>query len=539
MLNPEIQSKVHQLWDKFLAGGFSNPLSAIEQISYLLYMKWLDEQDEENRAKAKSGKTSYTSTFKGKFVIANRGSKSAKVNTTVDAATLRWSAFRLLSPKEMLEVVANQAFPFIKQLSRARYPLAIHLKDAVFLISRPSLLDEAVKIIDDIYKEIERQGTTGIQQIDSPGEVYEYLMTEIPLGIKAGQFRTPRHIVRMMVELVDPNSNDRICDPACGSGGFLVEAYRYILSKSATKKDLLPEDRDGFRNVNGNKIKKPAQWEKLSKDPFTGFDSEITMARTCLINLALHGVTRPQVEVMNTVSNMFDRLHGSDDYSIIFCNPPFGGNSSKDSPGKLRIEVQFINRILQLLKTGGQACIITTDSTLSDTSDENKTIRSLLLQTCELKAVISLPAGVFKPYANIQTAILIFTKVTNEARLRKPEVGRWYTQNVWFYDMNVDGDGYSMDDNRRPLSSRPLPGIISDYKKYVTGVKESEDRTHKHFFVPIQDIVDNDLNLSLARYKRMHYKEIDYEPPKEILAKLLKLEEEIMQDLKSLNELIK
>jgi type I restriction enzyme M protein len=541
MLTPEIKTKINQLWDKFWSGGIANPLTAIEQISYLLFMKRLDEIDTEKKKKAEFAGEKYTSMFSGNFVPGNR---NAKANIMVKAKDVRWSSFKHLSPTAMLDLVTAKAFPFIKELNPEEFPFSKYMKDAVCMIPKPSLLDEAVKIIDGIYDEIEKQRTGGQLFHDTLGDVYEFLLNEISVSGKNGQFRTPRHIIRMMAEMVDPDITDKICDPTCGTGGFLVGAYQYILSKYSSEKNLLPEDENGFRNGIGDKIKDKRLWEKLRTKTFYGFDFDTSMVRFGLMNLMLHDISHPNIEYMDTLGKRYDAYETPGQYSVILANPPFKGSIDSDDKGMLRIEsnkteLLFIDRIMRMLQTGGRAGVIIPDGVLFGGSNSHKQLRKLLLQTCELKAVISMPGGVFKPYAGVSTGILLFTKVEEENKKAKEDGKGWHTQQVWFYDMGIDGDGYSLDDNRRPLNTKPLPGIVGDYKEYTGSKKKSADKKHKHFYVPIADIIANELDLSLNRYKEIHYDEATYEPPKEILAKLIAMEKEILKDMNSLNELIK
>jgi type I restriction enzyme M protein len=539
MLNSEIKSKINLLWDRFWSGGIANPIIAIEQISYLLFMKRLDEMDMENQKKAKIAGQSFTSIFSGKFVPSG---KSASKTMMVKASTMRWSFFKQLPPGQMLELVTNQAFPFIKALNTEKHPFAKSMKDAVFMIPKPSLLEEAVKIIDSIYDEIEKQRIGGQTFHDTLGDVYEYLLNEISISGKNGQFRTPRHIIRMMAEIMDPDITDKICDPTCGSGGFLVGAYHYILSKYSTQKNLMPEDENGFRNGIGDKIKDKRLWEKLRTKTFYGFDFDITMVRFGLMNLMLHDITQPHIEYMDTLSKRYDSFEKPGQYTVMLANPPFKGSIDKSDAGAIRIEstkteLLFIDRIMRMLAAGGRAGVIIPDGVLFGSSKAHKDVRKLLLQTCELKAVISMPSGVFKPYAGVSTAILIFNKVVDENKKAKEDGKGWHTQRVWFY--NMENDGYSLDDSRKPLGDKPLPGIVSEYREFIGSRKKSDDKKQKHFYVPIADIIANGCDLSLNRYKEIHYEEATYDPPKEILAKLIAMEKEILKDMNSLNELIK
>lgn len=539
MLTPEIKSKINQLWDRFWSGGIANPLTAIEQISYLLFMKRLDEMDTDKKKKAAFAGEKYESLFSGVYK-SKRISK--RLDVTVKKESFRWSHFKEMEPANMLSHVSENVFPFVKMLNEEQYPFSKSMKDAVFMIPKPSLLDEAIKIIDSIYDDIEKQRQGGQLFHDTLGDVYEYLLNEISISGKNGQFRTPRHIIRMMAEIIDPDITDKICDPTCGSGGFLVGAYQYILAKYSTDKNLLPEDENGFRNGIGDKIKEKRLWEKLRTKTFYGFDFDTTMVRFGLMNLMLHDITQPHIEYMDTLSKRYDEYEAPGQYTVMLANPPFKGSIDSGDKGAVRIdsnktELLFIDRIMRMLQTGGRAGVIIPDGVLFGSSNAHKEVRKLLLQTCELKAVISMPSGVFKPYAGVSTAILIFTKVTEENKKAKEDGKGWHTQQVWFY--NMESDGYSLDDNRRPLGDKPLPRIVKDYREYVGSKKKSDDKKHKHFYVPISDIIATGCDLSLNRYKEIHYEEAQYDPPKEILAKLIAMENEILKDMNSLNELIK
>jgi type I restriction enzyme M protein len=540
MLTPEIKSKINQLWDKFWSGGIANPLTAIEQISYLLFIKRLDEMDTEKKKKAAFSGEKYSSLFKGRTDI-----KTKSGTIEIKHEKFRWSYIAGMTDLvQKLDHVATYVFPFIKELNGEEYPFTKYMKDAVFMIPKPSLLDEAIKIIDGIYGEIEKQRKSGQLFHDTLGDVYEFLLNEISISGKNGQFRTPRHIIRMMAEIVDPDITDKICDPTCGSGGFLVGAYQYILSKHSTEKNRMPEDENGFRNGIGDKIKDKRLWDKLRTKTFFGFDFDTSMVRFGLMNLMLHDISHPNIEYMDTLGKRYDEYETPGQYTVILANPPFKGNIDKGDAGKLRIdstktELLFIDRIMRMLQNGGRAGVIIPDGVLFGSSNTHKELRQLLLQTCELKAVISMPSGVFKPYAGVSTAILIFTKVEEENKKAKPDGKGWHTQQVWFYDMSINGDGYSLDDNRRPLNTKPLPGIVSDYREYAGSKKKSDDKKHKHFFVPIADIIANNFSLAINSYQIPDYQEVTYDPPKELLAKLIAMENEILKDMNSLNELIK
>jgi type I restriction enzyme M protein len=560
MLTPEIKSKINQLWDRFWSGGIANPLTAIEQISYLLFMKRLEEMDNKKVSAINNSKQKGFSLYQGNIpnkITLKKINKSEYTPEqvkeykkylnvkTLPKESLKWSQFSLIKDKELkLEHVAKNVFPFIQQLNGTDYPFSKYMKDAVFMLPKPSLLDEAIKIIDSIDEERKKDNKAGQIFHDTLGDVYEYLLNEIAISGKNGQFRTPRHIIRMMVEIINPDLIDKICDPTCGSASFLLGSYQHILAKYTSPSKLLPEDENGFVNGAGDKIKDKKEWTKLHTNTFYGFDFDPTMVRIGLMNLMLHDITHPHIEQMDTLSKGYDKYEKSGQYSVILANPPFKGSIDSDDKGVMRIEsnkteLLFLDRIMRMLNKKGRAGVIIPDGVLFGSSNAHKIVRKLLLQTCELRAVISMPSGVFKPYAGVSTGILIFTKLVDENKKADDNGKDWHTQKVWFYDMSIGGDGYSLDDNRKPLNTKPLPAIVSDYKEYANSKKKSDDKKNKHFFVSIADIIANDFDLSLNRYKEIHYDEATFEPPKEILEKLIKLENEILKDMNSLKELIK
>jgi type I restriction enzyme M protein len=392
------------------------------------------------------------------------------------------------------------------------------MKDAVFMIPKPSLLQEAVAIIDDLK--------ISAQNRDTQGDIYEYLLSQLSTAGKNGQFRTPRHIIRMMIELVDPDINDRICDPACGTAGFLVNSYEHILKKY-TSKDKIEEDPEGgYHNLLGDKITDPKHWDKLWTDTFYGYDFDTTMVRISLMNMVLHGIKAPRVEQKDTLSKGFKE---SERYTIVLANPPFKGSIDKsDINDALTIqttktELLFVERMMHLLQIGGKCGVIVPDGVLFGSSNAHKRLRQILLEKCQLEGIISMPSGVFKPYAGVSTAVLIFTKGGS-------------TEKVWFYDM--DADGYSLDDKRTPIDRKgDIPDIIERFRKRKE--ENPANRKGKCFFVPIKEIKENGYDLSISRYKEIEYEEVQYEKPEIIIHKIETLENEIQKGLNDLKGLLK
>lgn len=516
--NSALKSKIDQLWNKFWSGGISNPLTAIEQITYLLFMKRLDDLDLKNRADAEFTGEKYTSKFDGKFTLPGSAEK-------VDKKTLRWSHFKRLPAEEMLSHVQMKVFPFLKELNGDESPFARHMKNAVFIIPKPSLLVEAIATIEEIFTEIEKDVQGGGQTFqDIQGDVYEMLLSEIATAGKNGQFRTPRHIIKLITELVNPQLGNKIADPACGTGGFLLGAYQYIVTQLDKKKEKLVPDEDGFfRNSVSSLLTKKIS--SILNDSLYGYDVDTTMVRLGLMNLMMHGVDTPHIDYKDTLSKSFNEASG---YNIIMANPPFTGSIDKGDInesfrlGTTKTELLYVEGIYNMLKMGGTAGVIVPQGVLFGSGKAFVEARKLLVENCELKAVIAMPSGVFKPYAGVSTAILIFTKSSE-------------TENVWFYDMQADG--YSLDDKRTKLDGYgDLQDIVAKYKK--RDPKKDTDRKEKCFFVPKADIVAENYDLSMSKYKEDVFEEVTYEKPAVILKKLKIMEKEIDQELNELEGMI-
>lgn len=499
-LAPELKSKIDSLWDKFWSGGMSNPLQSIEQMSYLIFMKRLEDMDalEANRARARG--TPYASVFDGHD-------------------DCRWSTWKHYPAEQMLPHVRDKVFPFIKGLHNGEKSLfAQQMKDAIFIIPKPSLLQEAVQVIDDMHIANQNQ--------DTQGDIYEYLLSQLSTAGKNGQFRTPRHIIRMMVSLVNPDINDRICDPACGTAGFLVASYEHILHRY-TSQDLMTQDEEGeFHNLIGDHITAREHWEKLWTDTFYGYDFDSTMARISLMNLILHGIKAPHIEQRDTLSKNYNE---EDRYSVVLANPPFKGSIDKSdindslTLGTTKTELLFVERMYRLLTIGGRCAVIVPDGVLFGSSNAHKKLRQLLLDNCQIEGVISMPSGVFKPYAGVSTAVVVFTKGGK-------------TDKVWFYDMTADG--YSLDDKRTFIDGKgDIPDIVERFSKRKE--ENPQDRKGKCFYVPVKEIRDNNFDLSISRYKEIEYVEVQYEKPEVILDQIEALELQISENIKELRELLK
>ena len=532
--NPELKSKIAQLWNKFWSGGISNPLTAIEQITYLLFMKRLDELDLKRQSDAEFTGEKYTSKFDGKWIPprfrANlRDEDSAEERKKkledeqryeIEKRSLRWSEFKYFSPADrMLEHVRDNVFPFLRDMNGAESNFTHHMKNGVFIISKPALLVEAVKTIDEIFEIMEKDSNEGGQVFqDIQGDVYEMLLSEIATAGKNGQFRTPRHIIKLMADLVQPQLGHRIADPACGSGGFLLGAYQYIITELAEKvgaKDL-PVDEDGFvRTSLAAAFDEKRQ--TILQNSLWGYDIDSTMVRLGLMNLMMHGIDEPKIDYKDTLSKSFIQ---EAEYDIVMANPPFTGSIDKGDINErltlatTKTELLFVENIYRLLKKGGTAGVIVPQGVLFGSGGAFKTLRQLLVERCDLKAVVTLPSGVFKPYAGVSTAILIFTKVWGP----KEKVIQPATEHVWFYEMSADG--YSLDDKRSKQEGYgDLQDIVAKY--HARNAAADVDRTAKCFMVPRNEIEAENYDLSFSRYKQDVFEEVKYDKPSEILDRLI------------------
>ncbi len=518
--NPELKNKIDQLWNKFWSGGISNPLTAIEQITYLLFMKRLDELDQKRQADAEWTGEKYTSKFAGTWVPPEERNWPVAEQRPIDKRTLRWSEFKRMQAEELRCAV----FPFLKDLNGAESNFTHHMKNAVFIIPKPALLVEAVKTIDEIFEVMEKDSRENGQAFqDIQGDVYEMLLAEIATAGKNGQFRTPRHIIKLMAELVQPQLGHRIADPACGTGGFLLGAYQYIITQlaiNAGTKNLEP-DEDGFvRTSVAATLTEKAQ--TILQESLYGYDIDATMVRLGLMNLMMHGIDEPHIDYQDTLSKSYNE---EAEYDIVLANPPFTGSIDKGDINEnlqlstTKTELLFVENIYRLLKKGGTTCVIVPQGVLFGSGGAFRTLRQLLVERCDLKAVITLPSGVFKPYAGVSTAILLFTKVWGA----KDKVAKPATEHVWFYEMAADG--YSLDDKRtKQEGCGDLQDIIAKY--HARDAATDTDRTAKCFMVPRSEIADekNNYDLSLSRYKEDVFEEVHYDAPGVILDRLIQAE---------------
>ena len=498
MITGELKNKIDSLWDVFAAGGIVNPLTVIEQITYLMFIHDLDKMDETKAKEATMLGLPYVSAFPDELRIGER---------RVNGKQLKWSVFRDLSATRMYQIMSEDVFPFIKGLDKdKKSAYARYMDDAIFMIPTPLMLSKVIDALDKIYELMDKE-----QSVDVRGDTYEYLLSKIAQSGRNGQFRTPRHIIRMMVELMQPAPDEVICDPACGTSGFLVTAAEYL---KESHKEAIFYDR--------------AKKEHYMNGMFTGYDMDRTMLRIGAMNMMLHGIDSPFIEYRDSLS---DQNQDKNKYSLILANPPFKGSLDYDtvSPDLLKAcktkktELLFIALFLRMLRVGGRCACIVPDGVLFGSSKAHKDIRKALIEDNRLEAVISMPSGVFKPYAGVSTGILIFTKT-----------GHGGTDKVWFYDMRADG--FSLDDKRTPIADNDIPDVIERFKNRDR--EETRSRTEQSFFVPKDEIVGNDYDLSINKYKKVEYTPVEYPPTSEIIAELKELEQEIAKGLEELEGML-
>ena len=475
MLNSEIKSKIDRLWDSFWSGGISNPLTVVEQISYLLFIKKLDDIEIAKEKKAKRIRRPYTTVFE-KYIQDMEQSEVTRLKLNTD--NLRWSEFVHYDSENMFKNMQDKVFPFLKSYSDDESIFSDQMKDAVFLIQKPSLLYEAVQLISSI----------NLDDNDTNGDLYEYLLSKLATAGVNGQFRTPRHIINMIVELMDPTIEDVITDPSCGTAGFLVSASEYILRKY-TDKDSVFIDEDGILHDKiGDKIDSDG-WDHYKNKMFNATEFDPSMFRIAAMNLMLHGIENPQITQVDALSSQYDE---EDKYSLVLANPPFKGSIDEGDINKSlrsvvktkKTELLFLALIDRILDMGGRGAVIVPEGVLVGASNVQVELRKKLIENCELRAVISMPSKVFKPYAKVSTGILIFTK-------------GGYTDKVWMY--KLENDGFS--DNSVRVET-PNENDIPDILRLWDDIKNKnyKEVPGKHRFVDKQEIIENDYQLMPRLY---------------------------------------
>lgn len=488
MVTGELKNKVDKLWEMFWTGGLTNPLDIIEQITYLMFLRDLDQMDNIRQKESAMLGIPYTSLFQGK-------------------EHLKWSVLRDKPAETQYHTMQGEVFPFIKLLNGESGTYARYMADAIFKVPTPQLLEKIVTSLDDMYVDIDK--LRGDQ--DARGDLYEYMLSKLSTAGTNGQFRTPRHIIRMMVEMLDLQPSDTICDPACGTSGFLVSAGEYLREKY-------------FNDIFYN------QEAKVHYDSvmFTGYDMDRTMLRIGAMNMMTHGIKNPHITYKDSLS---DQNTDMGKYTKILTNPPFKGSLDYDivSTDLLKVtktkktELLFLALFLRMLKTGGRCASIVPDGVLFGSSRAHRDIRREIVENHRLEAVISMPSGVFKPYAGVSTAVIVFTKT-----------GAGGTDRVWFYDMQ--NDGFSLDDKRTPVEGSDIPDIVSRF--HALEEEENRARTEQSFFVSRDEIVANGYDLSINKYKQIIYKPVEYPHPLEIMAEIKALETNITAELAELEDML-
>lgn len=508
MITGEIKNKIDSIWKDIWAGGITNPLTVIEQLTYLIFIHSLDDKElDYERFEAVSGVP------------------QPKIFPQSEAGqSMRWSRFKDLDPRSTYDIIRDRVFPAIKVMKNGRLPdfddqgqvieipgtddgegsaFSRYMKDAVFSIPTPLVLQQVIAGLDDLYE-------NDIRDRDMQGDIYEYMLSKLSTAGQNGQFRTPKHIRDMMVQLISPTPDDAICDPACGTAGFLISSAEYI--RGRYEDDMTSE-----------------QWDHYNSGLLTGFDTDETMLRISTMNLMLHSIENPDIRYMDSVSKDNEI---SERYTVCLANPPFTGTVNKENisdsltamVSTKKTELLFVALFLRLLKKGGRCACIVPDGVLFGSQKAHKTLRRELVENNKLVAVISMPSGVFKPYAGVSTAVLVFIKT-----------GAGGTDDVWFYDM--ESDGFSLDDKRTPLESSDIPDIIARFKELDK--ERARDRTEKSFMVPKQDIADNDYDLSINKYRKVVYEQEQYRPSKEILDEMIQLNDGLAVDLRKLRDMIR
>ena len=484
MITGELKSKVDRIWDTMWSGGISNPLSVIEQLTYLLFIKRLDELHTlRERKAARTDRPIHDPVF------------------TARQAALRWSRFKELAPEQMFETVRDLVFPFIKSMghtgdSDEGSTYTHHMKDALFMMPTPRVLANVVDQLDNI----------DMADRDTKGDLYEYMLGKIATAGQNGQFRTPRHIIKLMVEMTAPTPKDVICDPACGTAGFLVAASEHLVEH------------------HGDHIYKDARARRrFNEETFHGYDFDTTMLRIGSMNMLLHGLENPAIRYRDSLAEIDLTEAGNDAerYSLVLANPPFAGSLDYESTAKdllqvvktKKTELLFLALFLRLLQIGGRAAVIVPDGVLFGSSKAHRTLRRILVEEQRLDAIVSMPSGVFKPYAGVSTAIMLFTKTNSGG-----------TDDVWFYDMHADG--YSLDDKRTPQrDNSDLADVMTRWRNREAERKRT--RTDQSFFVSKAEIAASGYDMSVNRYKEVEYEEVEHDPPRVILKRLAALEEEL------------
>ena len=487
MITGEIKNKIDKISTDMWAGGITNPLTVIEQLTYLMFIRSLDEKElEKERFEALSGE------------------KLDKIFPhDEDGQSMRWSIFKDKDPREIFDIIGQKVFPFIKNMhDNDASAFSRYMESAMFVIPTPQILQKIITGLEDLYE----HDLTGL---DMQGDLYEYMLDKLATAGQNGQFRTPKHIREMMVHLVNPTPVDSICDPACGTAGFLVSASEYIRSKYESSMTT-------------------EQWEHFDKGAFSGYDTDTTMLRISAMNLMLHSISNPDIDYKDSVSKQNEI---SSKYTVILANPPFAGTIDSESINDnikaicntKKTELLFVALFLRMMKKGGRCACIVPDGVLFGNSKAHKELRKELVENQHLQGIISMPSGVFKPYAGVSTAILLFTKTDDGG-----------TNNVWFYDMKADGK--SLDDKRQDIEQNDIPDILRRWENLDGEIDRK--KTEQSFMVTKEEIVENGYDLSINKYKEVVYEKVEYDPPRVIMGRIDEIDKEIETLKTQLKELL-
>lgn len=497
MITGEIKNKIDQIWDTFFVSGITNPITVLEQMTYIFFMKMLDDKQLQEEDNARD----FECELQNPTFLEGQKWLNPETNQEVPYESMRWSVFRNTSPELMFDMVRQNVFEFIKHIGTGEESAySRYMENAIFLIPNARTLTKVVDGVDAL----------DMNNRDAMGDVYEYILGKMAASGTNGQFRTPRHIIRMIVDMMEPTPQDYICDPAMGSAGFLVEAVKYIKENYGTAFYAAEE----------------AQHIKTSL--INGYDTDQTMLRIGAMNLMLHDVTAPEVAWRDSLS---EQNEDQACYSLVMANPPFAGSLDKGNVNKKllayantsKTELLFLAQFVRSLELGGRCASIVPDGVLFGTSKAHVAIRKEIVENQQLRAVISMPSGVFKPYAGVSTAVLIFNKTNCGG-----------TDKVWFYDMKADG--FSLDDKRSPIADNDIPDVVARFKNLEA--EASRSRKEQSFFVPVQDIIDNDYDLSINKYKEVEREKVEYEPIKDILARLQQTEGEYAKGFEELKGML-
>lgn len=488
MITGVIKNKIDNIWTIIWAGGITNPITVIEQLTYLMFIHDLDVKELETERLENLTHTKMERIFP----------------QTPAGQALRWHNFKDKNAADIFATLKDRVFPFIKnELGKdEQSAFSRYMSDALFLFPTPQIVERVVTGLDDLYQH-------DLSGLDVQGDLYEYMLDKLATSGKNGQFRTPAQIRNMMVRLIEPTPDSKICDPACGTAGFLISSAEFIRSK--------------YENVMTSE-----QWDHFAGDMFSGFDMDKTMLRISAMNLMLHSITTPTIEYRDSVSKTNDI---AEEYDIILANPPFSGTIDKEGVSDdlkrvcntTKTELLFIALFLRMLKKGGRCACIVPDGVLFGTTKAHQSLRKELIENHKLQAVISMPSGVFKPYSGVSTAVLVFTKT-----------GAGGTDKVWFYDMNADG--FSLDDKRNPVAENDIPDILARFHNLAG--ETSRARTEQSFFVDKADIARNNYDLSINRYKEVVYEKIEYDKPDVILTRIDTLIADITKQAKQVREML-